>query len=344
MSKKLSLHPVCKWFPEMEPEDLEKLAADIKENGQQLPILVWNDQICDGRNRELACEIAGVEPKIRQLKKEPTASEIVALNLHRRHLSLIQRLEVASNLREYYAAEGRERKLENLKQNQPDTENWSIPTNGEATERGSITPFGNGQEKESETATERAATEASVSDKTLKRYDQVKENCVPEIVEGMQQGVVAVSAAAELAKLPKSKQLKAWKAALKANDNAPTAAQVKEACEQVHPPEEKEEPPKWKPKKDKYGTPIPKSLEDSFANDEQFKQSLDLHLPACGKAILELGRAKILKSQVVEVCRNSLAMVATKLKQARPYRVCKDCEGAGCKKCGQHGYFTQPTN
>lgn len=179
----------------------------------------------------------------------------------------------------------------------------------------------------------------------------VQENLVATIVATEQNGTgkpvlpAHESQARELAKLPKEKQAKAWQKAVKAADGEqPTAEQVAEIVEKIQPPEEKEEPPKWKPKKDKYGTPIPKSLEESFASDEQFKQALDLHLPACGKAILELGRAKILKSQVVEVCRNSLAMVATKLKQARPYRVCKDCEGAGCKKCGQHGYFTQPTN
>lgn len=298
-----SFHRVCEIFPETDAQELQELADDIKANGQQLPIIVFGNQIYDGRRRFKACELAGVTPKIHVRKTEPSIAEIVSLNLKRRDLSASQRAAIGAELLPMLHAEADKRKQSSQFGKKQKHAKKPLRTGG-----GNFTPtVDTTTDVEAEGRSAELAAEAvGVSDRTLKDAAIVKENN-PELFEQVKAGDISASAAAK---------------------------QVKE----------EQEPPKWKPKKDKYGTPIPKSLEESFASDEQFKQALDLHLPACGKAILELGRAKILKSQVVEVCRNSLAMVATKLKQARPYRVCKDCEGAGCEKCGQHGYFTQPTN
>lgn len=300
-----TFHRVCEIFPETDAEELQDLAEDIKANGQQLPIIVFGNQIYDGRRRFKACELAGVTPKIQIRKTEPSISEIVSLNLKRRDLSASQRAAIGAELLPMLQAEAEKRdQATRFKSGAKNPK--SRLSNGRGNFTPPVKPETNDEEKGR--SAEIAAEAVGVSDRTLKDAAIVKENN-PELFEQVKAGDISASAAAK---------------------------QVKEE-------QREEEPAKWKPKKDKYGTAIPKFLEDSFSFDEQFRQALDLHLPGCGKAILELGRAKILKSQVVEVCRNSLAMVATKLKQARPYRICKDCEGAGCKKCGQHGYFTQPT-
>ena len=44
------------------PEELQKLADDIGKNGLKYPIVIHKGTILDGRNREKACEIAGVAP------------------------------------------------------------------------------------------------------------------------------------------------------------------------------------------------------------------------------------------------------------------------------------------
>jgi hypothetical protein len=74
----------------LSPDELWALADDIKKRGQKLPIKHLADgRILDGRNRELACRIAGVEPWYEMTR--PTEFEIPALiaslNLHRRHLT-----------------------------------------------------------------------------------------------------------------------------------------------------------------------------------------------------------------------------------------------------------------
>ncbi len=51
-------------FPTLSAEELEELAADIKERGLIHPIVLDAEgRVLDGRNRLAACEIAEVEPR-----------------------------------------------------------------------------------------------------------------------------------------------------------------------------------------------------------------------------------------------------------------------------------------
>lgn len=91
-------HPLADLFPLMTDAGMAALAADIKANGLREPIEMWGGAIIDGRNRSLACEMAGVEP-VRvdvDFPDEATALRyVVSKNLFRRHLTADQRAEVA---------------------------------------------------------------------------------------------------------------------------------------------------------------------------------------------------------------------------------------------------------
>lgn len=81
-------HPLANVFPMMTDEELADLAADIKANGLIHPIVVDEaGRLVDGRNRQRACEIAGVEPQYEQLNGRDAAAFIVSANLERRNLS-----------------------------------------------------------------------------------------------------------------------------------------------------------------------------------------------------------------------------------------------------------------
>jgi hypothetical protein len=60
----LAVHPVAALFPMLADDELEELAADIKANGLRFPIIrdKAGKTLIDGRNRLVACEIAGVKP------------------------------------------------------------------------------------------------------------------------------------------------------------------------------------------------------------------------------------------------------------------------------------------
>lgn len=94
-------HPAAEAFPWVPEDELQAMADDIREHGQKIAIRRLPDgRVFDGRNRELACRIAGVEPQYRD--EEFTEEEVLAFvrstNLHRRDLDKSQRAAVAAEL------------------------------------------------------------------------------------------------------------------------------------------------------------------------------------------------------------------------------------------------------
>ena len=147
--------------------------------------------------------------------------------------------------------------------------------------------------------------------------------------------------ARELAKLPEEKQAKAWEKAVKAADGEqPTAEQVSEVVEKMQPPEEKEKKAAaYVPSKDKFKTPIPKSLESAFKHEEAFLSAQHEHLPAIAELVLTLGRCKLMDSKTVQQCRSSMDLISRNLRASHPFRVHVECEGKGCRKCGERGFL-----
>ena len=101
---KLTNHWVADIFP-LNDNDIERLAEDIKSNGQRQPIITWQGQIIDGRTRYAACKKAGVDPIIEEYKQvngEVTEDELLALswslNEARRHLTTSQRACAAAEV------------------------------------------------------------------------------------------------------------------------------------------------------------------------------------------------------------------------------------------------------
>ena len=95
---KYELHPACAAWPEMPPEALRKLADDIEANGLRDPLtLDPAGLLLDGRNRMLACEIAGVEPQTVVYSGDPALFSL-SKNAHRRHMNRDQIAMVAAKL------------------------------------------------------------------------------------------------------------------------------------------------------------------------------------------------------------------------------------------------------
>jgi N6-adenosine-specific RNA methylase IME4/ParB-like chromosome segregation protein Spo0J len=93
------IHPAADLFPVMKDAEFEAFKEDIRQNGQQIPILVQHGQLIDGRHRYRACRELGIAPKIEEISDgESIERLIISLNQHRRHLSDGQRAMIAARL------------------------------------------------------------------------------------------------------------------------------------------------------------------------------------------------------------------------------------------------------
>jgi len=92
---RLDVHPAAALLPMLSKKELAALAEDIRQHGQRVPILLYDDAILDGRNRYAACEILGIVPTFERWTPKDGESPwafVWSLNGHRRHLSDDQRV------------------------------------------------------------------------------------------------------------------------------------------------------------------------------------------------------------------------------------------------------------
>lgn len=171
-------HPYSELFPWIEGAAFEDLKADIAANGIREPIVFFEDQVLDGRNRYKAARDLGIAyPRIEYEGDDPL-SFVVSLNLKRRHLSESQRALVAKRLANM--PEGR-------------------PSNTPAIEGVSISQS-------------RAANMLNVSVASVERASVLIDRGAPELIAAVDAGTASVSAASEVAKLPVEEQVSTVKA------------------------------------------------------------------------------------------------------------------------------------
>ncbi|HEV7344172.1 MAG TPA: MT-A70 family methyltransferase [Devosia sp.] len=181
-------HPYAELFPMLSVSDGASLREDLASSGQRERIILLDGMVLDGRNRQQQLEALGlvdgeVPPEGSDLwltryrrflpaqDGDPLAF-VLSLNLHRRHLDDSQRAMVAAR----------------------------------------IANLGNGQKKSSanlqSTTQPDAADRLHVSTRSVASAREVIEHGAPELIARVDAGEVAVSAAADVAKLPVDEQLR----------------------------------------------------------------------------------------------------------------------------------------
>ena len=162
-------HPAADLFPWLDEDELQQLADDIKANGQKQKVVRHRGRVVDGRNRELACLVAGVRVEYADLPADTSEEKILAgvisANLKRRHLATSQRAMVAAE-------------LATLSVGRPNSAN--LPNSLSQSE---------------------AASQLNVSTRSVTAAAKVKDEA-PELVEPVKDGKLSVSAAARVAEYP----------------------------------------------------------------------------------------------------------------------------------------------
>jgi ParB-like chromosome segregation protein Spo0J len=189
----MKLHPACEWFPPLGDDELKALAHDIKANGLIEPIVTYDGAILDGRIRFRACELAGVKPRFTAWVAEKDVDPIawvISKNLHRRHLSESQRAMVAARLREHFESAAKQRQREG----------------GRIGGEGGGKLSANLREPSESKSAAKAAEALKVSPRSVEAASKVTRDGAPELVAAVVEGKAKVSAAAQVAHLPKEKQ------------------------------------------------------------------------------------------------------------------------------------------
>lgn len=172
--KEYKAHPAAKLFPMLENSDMQELVADIKKNGLLHSIILLDGQILDGRNRYVACGMAGIDPHFEKFSGLCSPTEYVwAVNGKRRHMTKSQLSVVAANMLPLLEAEAKERQLSTLKHN---TDKEKIP------------------ERDKGQARDKAAAIVGVNPRYVSDAKKIKEEA-PEIFERVASGEVTISAA-----------------------------------------------------------------------------------------------------------------------------------------------------
>jgi N6-adenosine-specific RNA methylase IME4 len=160
-------HPVANIFPLMGGAEFADLVDDIRQHGVREPIWIYQGKTLDGRNRERAAQIVGVDCPMRVYEGDDPLGFVVSLNLKRRHLNESQRAMVAA-------------KLASLK-------------------------LGDNQHSEG-LPIGRSSELLNVGARTVARAREVREGGAPELVNAVETGVLSVSAAADIATRPLEEQ------------------------------------------------------------------------------------------------------------------------------------------
>lgn len=175
----MKFHEYANIYRMLPDNELAKLAQDIKEKGQLLPITLYENQILDGRNRYKACEIAGIKPRIEEYTGDDPLGFVASLNDHRRHDTDNERAMVGA-------------RMANLKHgtNRHDLES-SMETSRPAV------------------SIERAAELSGSTTASIKRAKPIVTTGIQELQDMVDSGEVSIRAGSEVAKLPEKDQRKA---------------------------------------------------------------------------------------------------------------------------------------
>lgn len=190
---RMKQHPAAESFPMMDERRFRELVDDIREHGQRVRIVLCDGLVLDGRNRWLACEEIGIEPKTENFKGGDPWEYVWSLNGSRRDLTADQRYLIWKHCHECSEAWQTEQKRIEDEANRKRSESVSRHRSGCEPEEGQVTgqsdpapalPLGDTREH----PTREAKAEASgTNPSAVKRADKLAKDR-PDLAEQVRLG------------------------------------------------------------------------------------------------------------------------------------------------------------
>jgi hypothetical protein len=172
--KRYPYHPYASALPLMCGAEYFNLVESVRERGLLHPIVLFDGQILDGRNRDRACSDADVEPVYVQYEGDDPIGYVWTINADRRHWNETQRALAAT-------------RLASLRPGRPSKKS---PRRGELTQA-------------------ELAEKFDVGIATIGNVRAALKTGIPELAEAMQSGELAASRAVEIAALSREAQKEA---------------------------------------------------------------------------------------------------------------------------------------
>jgi hypothetical protein len=179
----MEFHEAANMFP-LDEEHLDELAADIKVNGQLIPIELLEGKILDGRRRFLACRKVKSVPQTIDVDVTDPVSYVLSMNLHRRQLSPSQCGLIAARVKKMYEKAAKER----MKRKPADSAMVNLPQQNQGTAR------------------DLAGKALGVSGKTVDYGTDVLNRGTPAMIAAVDADQIAISTAARMSCLPNDAQ------------------------------------------------------------------------------------------------------------------------------------------
>lgn len=177
----IEFHPLADLFPLLDGAAFNELVADIKANGLKVPITTHGGKIVDGRNRYRACLAADVDPHYRVWDGNGTLlGFVISMNLCRRHLDESQRAMVAAKIA-------------------------NVPQGVTIAKVGRSQDVADQPHPEFVTRAE-AAKMMNVGEKLVATARRIRAKGDPSVVEAVESGKMAVTAAEQVIKKPVEEQ------------------------------------------------------------------------------------------------------------------------------------------
>jgi ParB-like chromosome segregation protein Spo0J len=182
-------HDVANIFPMMTSDEFKELCDDIREHGQQLPIVLIGEKILGGRNRYQACLHVGVEPEFVRYTGDTPIEYAISANLKRRNLTVGQQSMILEKAIPLHKKEAERRRAAN----------WSKPgekvgSKVSANLRSPTEPDENAPK--SGKSSEAVAKGSGVSARSVEQARRIRKTASPEVVAAVESGEMSLNEAA----------------------------------------------------------------------------------------------------------------------------------------------------